>query len=178
MVKRALGLIEVRGYLGAVVAADHALKAANVSLLNVERIGAGLNTVQLLGDVSAVRAAVDAAVQLIGDEPYYMTSHVISRLDGQTTQLFSTRGKEEKEEREVPLLKVSKTIVEPLSFPTEEVSDKKAKYSLKNLEKKKVVELRSLAYREKEIRLTKKEIKFAGKNLLLDALLMIKAKGE
>ena len=47
MADRALGLIEVKGYLGAVVAADAALKAANVSLLNIETVKAGLNTVQL-----------------------------------------------------------------------------------------------------------------------------------
>ena len=78
MADRALGLIEVKGYLGAVVAADAALKAANVSLLNIETVKAGLNTVQLIGDVSAVRSAVDAAVELVQDKPYYLASHVIS----------------------------------------------------------------------------------------------------
>lgn len=88
MADRALGLIEVKGYLGAVVAADAALKAANVSLLNIETVKAGLNTVQLIGDVSAVRSAVDAAVELVQDKPYYLASHVISRLDNQTDLLF------------------------------------------------------------------------------------------
>ena len=48
MVEKALGLIEVRGFLGAIVVADAALKAANVSLLNVETVKSGLNTVQLV----------------------------------------------------------------------------------------------------------------------------------
>ncbi len=54
---KALGLIEVRGFLGAIVVAD-AAEAANVSLLNVETVKSGLNTVQLVGDVSAVKIAV------------------------------------------------------------------------------------------------------------------------
>ena len=88
MAEKALGLIEVRGFLGAVVVADAALKAANVSLLNVETVKSGLNTVQLVGDVSAVRSAVEAAVEIAQDQPYYLHSHVIARLDSQTDSIL------------------------------------------------------------------------------------------
>lgn len=88
MAEKALGLIEVRGFLGAVVVADAALKAANVSLLNVETVKSGLNTVQLFGDVSAVRSAVEAAVEIAQDQPYYLHSHVIARLDSQTDSIL------------------------------------------------------------------------------------------
>ncbi|MDY4027185.1 MAG: BMC domain-containing protein, partial [Enterococcus avium] len=50
----ALGMIEVRGYLGAVSVADTALKAANVTLNNAEVIRGGITTIQLTGDVAAV----------------------------------------------------------------------------------------------------------------------------
>ena len=58
---KALGLIEVRGMVPAVEALDSALKAANVNRLDVVKVGGGLVSVLIEGDVGAVRAAVDAA---------------------------------------------------------------------------------------------------------------------
>lgn len=173
MTARALGLIEVRGYLGAVVAADTALKAANVTLLNIETVKAGLNTVQLVGDVSAVKAAVDAAVDAVRDKPYYLTSHLIPRLDDQTRSLFSQRQLIENQASisrpEEPALSSRQELelqeVQPLS-----------KYQQEELEKLKVVKLRSMAYKEEEIGLSKKEIKFGNKRLLVEALMKIDRK--
>ena len=58
--KEALGMIETRGLIGAIEAADAMVKAANVSLVGKEKIGSGLVTVMVRGDVGAVKAAVDA----------------------------------------------------------------------------------------------------------------------
>lgn len=80
MVSRALGMIEVRGMLGAVEAADAALKSAAVSLLRSRKVGGGLVTVFLTGDVAAVRSAVDAAVASLGRLGLRCSSHVIPRL--------------------------------------------------------------------------------------------------
>jgi microcompartment protein CcmL/EutN len=66
----ALGLIETRGKLAAIEAADVALKSANVALCGVENATGALITVKVVGDVGAVRAAVDAAktrASLLGD---------------------------------------------------------------------------------------------------------------
>ena len=60
MEKEALGLIETRGFVGAVEAADAMVKAADVRLMNKQTVGAGLVTVMVRGDVGAVKAAVDA----------------------------------------------------------------------------------------------------------------------
>ena len=57
---KALGLIEVRGKLGAILAADAAVKAANVTLFGSEVILGGLTTIHIIGDVAAVKAAVEA----------------------------------------------------------------------------------------------------------------------
>ncbi|GGE33177.1 BMC domain-containing protein [Streptococcus himalayensis] len=201
MTKRALGLIEVKGYLGAVVAADAAVKAANVSLLNIETVKAGLNTVQLVGDVSAVKAAVDAAVDAVHDKPYYLASHVIPRLDDQTHILFRTKRTEKKEvvEETASLAETPELLdelvsqentesievesVEVVSAPEPkkevaivETSSEVPKFSREELGKLKVVKLRSIAYREKEIDLSKKEIKFANKRLLIEALMKITRK--
>lgn len=218
MVEKALGLIEVRGFLGAVVVADAALKAANVSLLNIETVKSGLNTVQLVGDVSAVRSAVEAAVEIAQDQPYYLHSHVIARLDSQTDLILNPIRKEENKkvpkvesvslEEESVLesldpVEEAEVITEPLQSAIEEVivedivsdveeaivegivsdivteeeisTEGKQKYSEEELNKFKVVELRSIAYRENKINLSKKEIKFANKQLLIQALLKLKS---
>ena len=60
MEKQALGMIETRGFVGAVEAADAMVKAANVTLVGKEIIGGGLVTVLVRGDVGAVKAAVDS----------------------------------------------------------------------------------------------------------------------
>lgn len=78
---RALGLIEVIGYPTAIAAADAALKASNVHLSTISKVGSGIMTVQLLGDVSAIRSAVDAGgaeARQIGTLRY---THVIPRYD-------------------------------------------------------------------------------------------------
>ncbi len=58
--KLALGMVETRGLIGAIEAADAMVKAANVKLIGKERIGSGLVTVMVRGDVGAVKASVDA----------------------------------------------------------------------------------------------------------------------
>jgi ethanolamine utilization protein EutM len=58
--KEALGMVETRGLIGAIEAADAMVKAANVRLIGKQQIGSGLVTVMVRGDVGAVKAAVDA----------------------------------------------------------------------------------------------------------------------
>jgi len=75
----ALGMIETRGLVGAVEAADAMVKAANVKLMGKEQVGGGLVTVMVRGDVGAVKAATDAgasAAQRVGE---LISVHVIPR---------------------------------------------------------------------------------------------------
>lgn len=77
--REALGMVETKGFIGAVEAADAMVKAANVVLIGQERIGAGYVTVLVRGDVGAVKAAVDAggaAAQRVGE---LISTHVIPR---------------------------------------------------------------------------------------------------
>ena len=70
MVKEALGMVETKGLIGAIEAADAMVKAANVSLIGKEQIGSGLVTVMVRGDVGAVKASVEAgaaAAKRVGD---------------------------------------------------------------------------------------------------------------
>src|SRR6267378_2457084 len=88
MLEYALGLIETRGLVGAIEAADAATKAADVTLIGKERADAGLMTIKLRGDVAAVRAAVDAgaaAAQRVGE---LVSVHVIPRPDDEVEILI------------------------------------------------------------------------------------------
>ena len=74
----ALGMIETKGLVGAVEAADAMVKAANVTLIGRVQVGGGLVTVMVRGDVGAVKAAVDAgsAAGRVGE---LISVHVIPR---------------------------------------------------------------------------------------------------
>ncbi|HWR42185.1 MULTISPECIES: ethanolamine utilization microcompartment protein EutM [Sporomusa] len=75
----ALGMVETKGLVGAIEAADAMVKAANVVLVGYEKIGSGLVTVMVRGDVGAVKAATDsgaAAAQRVGE---LVSVHVIPR---------------------------------------------------------------------------------------------------
>ncbi len=79
MVQQALGMIETRGLVAAIEAADAMLKAANVELVGTEKIGSGLVSVMVRGDVGAVKAAVEtgsAAASALGE---VIATHVIPR---------------------------------------------------------------------------------------------------
>ncbi|UNK20764.1 BMC domain-containing protein [Paenibacillus sp. N3/727] len=86
----ALGLIEVKGYLGAVAAADAALKAAGVNCIGLEVIKGGLVTVKLSGEVGAVQAAVEAGAEIATQLDVLLTRHVIPRLHEETVALVAS----------------------------------------------------------------------------------------
>ncbi|WP_164214832.1 BMC domain-containing protein [Virgibacillus sp. YIM 98842] len=88
MFMEALGLIENRSYLSSIVAADTALKAADVNLIDVEIIKGGYVTVKLIGDVAAVRAAVDSGTAAVEPFGTLISSHVIPRMHRETHQLI------------------------------------------------------------------------------------------
>ena len=78
-ITQALGMIETKGLVGAIEAADAMTKSANVTLMGYEKIGSGLVTVMVRGDVGAVKAAVDAgacAAEKVGE---IVAQHVIPR---------------------------------------------------------------------------------------------------
>lgn len=85
---QALGMIETRGLVGAIEAADAMVKAANVTLVGKERIGSGLVTVMVRGDVGAVKAATDAgaaAAERVGE---LVSIHVIPRPHGEVEAIL------------------------------------------------------------------------------------------
>ncbi|MEI7732547.1 MAG: BMC domain-containing protein [Verrucomicrobiota bacterium] len=75
----ALGMIETKGYIGAVEASDAMVKAANVTLVKTIPIGGGLITVFCKGDVGSVKAAVDAGSKAAGKVGELVSSHILAR---------------------------------------------------------------------------------------------------
>ena len=75
----ALGMVETKGLVGAIEAADAMVKAANVTLVGYEKIGSGLVTVMVRGDVGAVKASVDAGAASARAVGEVVSVHVIPR---------------------------------------------------------------------------------------------------
>jgi ethanolamine utilization microcompartment shell protein EutS len=79
MTNQALGMIETRGLVAAIEAADAMLKAANVELVGTEKIGSGLVSVMVRGDVGAVKSAVEAGAASAERLGEVIATHVIPR---------------------------------------------------------------------------------------------------
>lgn len=86
--ENAIGLIETRGLVGSIEAADAMVKAANVTLMGEERIGGGYVTVIVKGDVGAVKAAVDAGAAAAKRVGELVSVHVIPRPHEEVTKIL------------------------------------------------------------------------------------------
>jgi microcompartment protein CcmL/EutN len=148
----ALGLIETRGLVGAIEAADAGLKAAAVRLLGTERADAGLVTVKFLGETAAVKAAVDAASAAAERVGQLISVHVIPRPH------------------------------DDLAVALADDEDDKGKWThvvggvnLEQLEHAKVVELRALARRIPGFPIKGRDVARAGREELLAAFRSLRA---
>ncbi len=155
----ALGLIETKGLVGAIEAADAMLKAANVKLISREKITAALITIKVAGEVAAVQHAVDAgayAAQRVGQ---LISAHVIPRPDDLIdTIIFSHPGKKRKRGEGRRKNAPEKSEEEP---KTDSI------LKLEELEKLTVVDLRRRAREFQGFPIKGREISRAGKEELL-----------
>ncbi|PIE55375.1 MAG: ethanolamine utilization protein [Dethiosulfovibrio peptidovorans] len=182
--RTAIGMIETLGMLGAVEAADSALKCASVSLLQVIKVRGGLVTVCITGDVAAVRAAVDAAAASVTRLKISSTTHVIPRLADQAWPLVSPQISEpEREERSARIEfavpeKRDETQRTDEPTPEERFEVNNDKQNRRDLESMTVMNLRRLARNEGLTSMTKKEIRFANKAQLIRELRTLYASKE
>lgn len=88
----ALGMVETKGFVGAVEAADAMTKSANVTLVGTEKIGAGLVTVFVRGDVGAVKASVDAGAAAAANVGELVSTHVIPRPHADVEKILPKQG--------------------------------------------------------------------------------------
>ncbi len=93
MNSEALGMVETKGLVGAIEAADAMVKAANVSLVGYEKIGSGLVTVMVRGDVGATKAAVEAGSAAAAVVGTVVSTHVIPRPHNDTEKIIPTISK-------------------------------------------------------------------------------------
>jgi len=192
MKNSALGLIETYGYVSAVEAADAALKAADVKLVNLVKVRGGIVTLTLEGEVAAVKAAVDAGSASAERIGTLLSSHVIARLDEEVWAIVETGKAMEQEispehssndmEEEKPISKMNGTpsfvmemkdeILQVEASPEEgesreRQSSKVMKFTVENMMKLKVEELRRIARNVDGLKIPKNEIKFANKATLV-----------
>ena len=90
MAQEALGMIETRGLVAAIEAADAMVKAANVVLIGTEKIGSGLVSVMVRGDVGAVKSAVEAGGNAASKLGEIIATHVIPRPHGDVEKILPT----------------------------------------------------------------------------------------
>lgn len=168
MNRQALGLVETYGYVSAVEAADVCLKAANVTLVNCELVTGGLVTIEVMGDVGAVKASIDAAKASVEKMGHLVSTHVIPRPASDTMKMIveMTREQEmEPAEKECEDVQADKN-----DDDLKSVFDSNERIPLEVLNSMKVVDLRTLARQLEEIEMDKNQIKFARKEELIKAI--------
>ena len=90
MSQEALGMVETRGLVAAIEAADAMCKSANVTLIGTEKIGSGLVTVMVRGDVGAVKAAVESGASAAEKLGELVATHVIPRPHADVEKILPT----------------------------------------------------------------------------------------
>lgn len=93
MSNQAIGMIETKGYVAALAAADAMVKAANVTIVAREEVGDGLVSVVIKGDVGAVKAATEAGSETANQVGELVSVHVIPRPHQDLGKYFEAAGK-------------------------------------------------------------------------------------
>ena len=93
MANQALGMIETKGFVAALAAADAMVKAANVAIVKREEVGDGLVAVVISGDVGAVKAATEAGAETANQVGELVSVHVIPRPHQDLGKHFTTAAK-------------------------------------------------------------------------------------
>ncbi len=91
MADNAIGMIETKGYVAALAAADAMVKAANVTIVGREDVGDGLVSITIVGDVGAVKAATEAGAETATSVGDLVSVHVIPRPHAELAKHFTIR---------------------------------------------------------------------------------------
>lgn len=180
---QAMGFIETKGLLSAVEAADVMLKTANVKLFQKSYASGGLVCITVVGDVGAVKAAVEAgkeAVQRLGSH-LCVSAHMIPRPLAEVFDLLGEVTLAESDEEQVSPLVQEETKEESLKRDVSiEIQDKVQADAFvesmgleafeNELEKLTVVKLRTLARQYSDLRIAGRRISKADKKMLMDEL--------
>jgi len=170
----ALGLIETRGFVGSVEAADVMLKTANVRLLGKEVVREGLVTIEIAGEVAAVKVAVEAGAAAAARVGELLGAHVIPRPDDEIDSILATLpGNAASEPEPAPIRAAAPTApaapkhapAEPKHAPAEAPASDAA------LEDMTVHQLRAIAREIPGLGIQGRQISKANKQILLAEIL-------
>ena len=202
MVEYALGMIETKGLVAAIEAADAALKAAKVKLVSKEKVKGGIINIKIIGEVAAVQSAVDAGAAAAARVGKLMSKHVIPRpIDDLEYLIFdediSQKKKGEsgitgeevssdestypediqpnREEEELPEGEVEEEGSEQLSIDYSGLSPEDVEY-LDELQKLNVQALRRLARDTEGLAIFGRQISIANKEKLINELIKVRLK--
>ncbi len=203
MAHAALGMIETYGYIGALAGADAAVKAAVVHIDRLEIVKGGIVTVFVVGDVGAVKAAVEAGEAEASRVGKFRRSHVIARVSNEVEAMLTKSDDQEtpiEEANEVQTQlevaiegeanleseakpEVAVAITEEIEINLTEVSAarvdfKQPKRTEDELKRMKVVKLRNIARSIDNISIDRNRIKFATKDELVKAILSSYERGK
>ncbi|MGA9365106.1 MAG: BMC domain-containing protein [Bacteroidota bacterium] len=190
MLEYALGLVETRGLVGAIEAADAMVKTANVRLIGKERVDAALITIKIVGETAAVRSAVDAGASAAKRVGELISSHVIPRPSDGIEDLIFTKASKSKEEieaemgmRSSPAEPVESEKIEgeaqiegavpPVEPPTMQLSENENEF-LQQLQAMTVPQLRSYARQAQGLSIYGRQISRANKEQLIAELMKAK----
>ena len=177
---QARGMVETRGLVASIEAADAMVKAANVRLATKEHVGGGLVTVIVRGDVGAVKASVDAgaaAAERVGD---LVSVHVIPRPADEVARMLQPKETVQPEPPKAPEPEpkldaqpapkpVQKPKQEPLAQPVQQQQVFEERRPMDELKKLTGSNLRSLLRKQEQVDINNDEINFAKKGELLKA---------
>jgi ethanolamine utilization protein EutM len=170
----ALGMIETKGLVASIEAADSMVKAANVRLLDKTLVGGGLVTVMVSGDVGAVKAATDAgaaAAERVGE---LLSVHVIPRPHVELACILVDLVPRVKKKQDEPIKRIEEgdetvEVVEIAAVP-DEISAEEAPIALEELQKMTVVNLRHYARQIEGLGISGRELSKANKETILKEL--------
>ena len=187
MIDFALGLVETRGFVGSIEAADVMLKTANVRLVGKEIVRDGLVTIEIIGEVAAVKAAVEAGALAAGRVGELVSQHVIPRpvddIEALLARSLSAPDEDPPQKHPAPKPRAAKR---PAAIPTAPKSPKETEPALDfkepagadpfrlRLEGMTVHELRTLARDTEGLGIQGREISKANKDLLIRELLKVR----
>ena len=181
MLEYALGMVETRGLVGSVEAADVMVKTANVHILGTEYIRNGMVTVMIVGEVAAVKAAVDAANAAAARVGQVVSTHVIPRPAAEVESILKKTPKhaatEEEPKQIEPKTKREKPQKPSSDQPTLFVASSDLDEYRKQLDAMTVPQLRTVARNEGGLGIAGREISKANKKQLIYELLKKRSGG-
>ena len=181
----ALGLIETKGLVASVEAADAMVKCANVELIGKVQVGGGLITIMVRGDVGAVKAAIDAGAAAAARVGELLSVHVIPRPHAETDKLLSSFTQPLIFEEEKLEMKLETKVETKLETKLEEknmeeskalqdmnmlVQEKGLDEVMKELSTWSVMKLRKFARVFKDLSISRTQISNANKRKLVDEI--------